>query len=141
MILDKYVDDKIKDTFNKYFEKYCKFEITLKRTRDILSDINYFTEHVQRMKKSDFLDYTILPSHTQSINNRFVKIIGESIIDSKKEENKCMIYVALYEIMLKIFDKWYETNSLASKEYIDFKPVLDYFIFSSDSEKCDDFIN
>jgi hypothetical protein len=140
MILQDYVQDEVKIPFNKYYEKYCgNFSATIKRTRDILSDIAYFDEHVKRTQKSNFVTYTVLPSNTRSISNNFVKEVGEAIIYSRKED-QCMIYVAIYEIMSAIFDEWYRKDSKAAEEYNEFFPVLEYFLNIKDDSFIDCFI-
>ena len=140
MILGNHVDDNIRVIFDKYYAKYCSYENTIKRTRDIISDVNYFTEHIARCKKSKFLDYTVVPSNTNSIHNEFVKRIGSEIVRERHNENQCMIYVALYEIMSGIFRMYYDTETDTVLEYTEFKPVLEYYIYQYSDEYLNCFI-
>lgn len=139
MFLDKYVDPKLKEVFDKYYLKYCKFEVTISRTRDIISDIKYFSEHIKRTQKSKFISYVPLPSNDASIHNRFVKKIGENILYNLYDENRCMIYISLYEIMESIFKNYYEEDSNAVVEYNEFRPVLMYYL-GEDNDFLDCFI-
>jgi len=134
MFLENHVDEELRRIFDKYYKTYCKYEDTIKKTRDIISDIQYFTEHVQRTQKSKFLTYTILPNQEGLIHNHFVKVVGESISQTIHDENQCMFYISLYEIMDAIFDKYYEESSNAVSEYDEFSPLLVYYMNSKDDE-------
>ena len=150
-ILENHISENIRTVFDKYFDKYCVFEETLKKTRDVLSDINYFDAHIKRTQESKFFKYTVTPSQQGSIHNSFVKQIGESILYFISNQDQCMIYVAIYEIMDKIFDNWWEEKSVAAQEYFELYPVLEYFLdikndtcvsnFIGCSHGLDDFYN
>jgi hypothetical protein len=126
---NKNIDEKIALIYDVYFKKYCTVENTINKTRDIVSDLKYFKEHIQRTKKSKFVTYTVIPSQEKLIHNVIVKKIGEHMLYDITDEDLCSFYVSIYEILLGIFNKYFDETERTIKEYREFKPILDYYLF------------
>lgn len=121
--------DEIALPYDVYFKKYCTFEHTLNKTRDIVSDLKYFKEHIQRTKKSKFVTYTVIPSQEKLIHNVIVKKIGEYMLYDINDEDRCCFYISIYEILCGIFNNYFDETERTIKEYKEFKPVLNYYLF------------
>ena len=136
-ILPKHVSDDIRTIFNKYFNLYCEYDSILNTTKSIISDIEYFNAHMSRTKKTDLFTFNATLTINNSIHSRFIKLIGENISQDLKNLDNCMVYVSIYKIMDNIFRKWFDNIELCANQYVEFKPVLTYYL----TQNPDDFIS
>lgn len=139
-ILPKHVSDNIRVIFNKYYSMYCKYEDIIRTTKEVISDINYFNEHMNRTKKSSIFTYNATVTKHSSIHNNFVEIISKNINQNLNSVDASMVFISIYQIMSSIFDNWFDESSNCAEQYAEFKSVLEYYLTNNPDEFIPSFI-
>lgn len=136
--------DEHEKQLDDFYKKYSKKDYgdLLQDVRDILSDVEYFKEHILRLKRAEFFSFDLRLSCPGLIFNFFFQkidayIMNEVLRDEEHLKRLLKIYHTLIELMKRV-GCWDEQRKDKDIErLIDFSEQVEWFL----GLKLDDYLS
>ncbi len=136
--------DEQEKQLDEFYKKYSKkgYDELIQDVRDVLSDVEYFKEHISRAKRTGFFSFDLRLSCPGLIFNFFFqKIDAQTMNEVLRDEEYLVRFFKIYHTLsslIKATDKWDEQRKDKDvKRLVDFSKIVEWFL----GLKLDDYLH